>query len=80
MQSSPDGVNPVMAEFTLDFHIWGDDKLNEMLGFLESVGAGTITYTLPNETTPHEYEVMDTSVRYLDAYQRLFSIDLKRVY
>ena len=80
-QYSPDGVNPKMVEISLDFFIWGEEQLNTMLTFLDNLGAGTITYTLPNESTSHEYELMEPpSVRYVDSQERRLSLELRRVY
>ena len=80
VQTSPDGLNTDQVEISLDFHLYGDDDLNTMLDFLAGLDGDTVTYTLPNESTSHEYEVTDTSVQYLDLKTRFLSLQLRRVY
>lgn len=80
VQTSPDGLNTDQVELTLDFHIYGDTDLNTLLDFLAGLDGDTVTYTLPNETSSHEYEVINTSVRYIDREHRFLSLELRRVY
>lgn len=80
VQQSVDSTNPKTARLSLNFLIWGDDDLNEFLTFFDTLGANTLTYTLPNENTSYEYEVMDVGVDYVDAMQRNASLQIQRVY
>lgn len=80
VQRSVDSTNPLSVSLTVNFLVWGDADLNEFLAFFNDLGAGTLTLTLPNETTSHEYEVENVNVDYVDAMQRNCSIQIKRVY
>lgn len=80
VQASVDSTNPQTAKLSLSFLIWGDDDLNEFLGFFDTLGADFLDFTLPNESASHKYEVMGKNVSYVDAYQRNVSVEIQRVY
>lgn len=80
VQNSINTVNPRKVDLSLRFIIWGDEDLNEFLEFFYDLGAAYLTYTLPNEVEPHQYEVIDKNIDYVDAFQRNVTLTLMRVF
>lgn len=80
IQQSVDSTNPVLFSGNLQFFIWGDDELNQLIDFFDDLGAGFLQYTLPNETTAANYTVGAIAISYVDAMQRNVTVPIERVY
>lgn len=67
-------INPLIVEARLKFIIKGDDDLNEFIQFFVDLGASPLTFTLPNDADPTEFDVTDISVDYIDAQFRRVNV------
>ena len=80
VQEAIASTNPTIVTASLDFFIWGDDDLNELQDFVDSLDGDYLQFTLPNETTAHNYTVGALSISYVDSMQRGVSLPIGRVY